>query len=734
MRNLSVRVLVLLLVWQQLTLAAPAGAVEIQGGKPIDAGALSVGTADPGAQVKPNLFKGNATYRLPIAVPPGTNGFTPEIALVYSSNAGNGPLGVGWSIDIGPHVIERSVRDGAPEYDDAVDVFELAGQRLVEVGGTPGGPIEYAKERYDHTRVWYHSEAANPYWLVLRPDGTRLYYGYAYATGNRSRIDSEEVLSSAPTSVSCPDVTVLCNAKEVVIPVGIPFAWYLDRIEDRNGNLIRCVWDNRRGTQYLDSISYHRHVAGIADQLPQFGSGGDGSLPRSSSVNFHYLARLDRLPTFRTGFRREVTRRLAHIRVRVDGVLVRHYRLSYDQSPVSGRSRLVQVEHRGSDDDAASAFVHSFGYGDGISSGWSSSKDARWALPGSLQYVQFGQDTGIRLLDIDKDGYPDVVRANDGVRQTYLGGPDGFAGSPSGAWALPTDIVGAGGNNLGLVFGDFDGDLQTDLLARRLLDNGLPVQDSLPAPCVYPWSPSLENGPVTLEAWRRNASAWSFAPQNQFAPVRLSPGQISAFSFPYAACPVEGMPTGHAFEWELRGYDVATRVLDVNGDGLDDLVYKRAADNITAYAPPADDIFTFEARQGVLLNTGAGLASSSLNSFYYELADVGAYTGPGGSRQTLPVELVAGVELLRVGHGVEARLRQGKRLRALRRRESRRTSRRDRGVPQRSPEPADRAPRLSEQRLRLDPCHGPRGRGGRAAGLPDRAHEPGLRVAGRWQR
>jgi hypothetical protein len=86
------------------------------------------------------LPSGAATYRTPVEVPPGVAGVEPKLAFVDNSQAGAGPLGLGWSIE-GLSAINRCPKtmatDGvrgtirhAPD-----NRFCLGGQKLINVGG-----------------------------------------------------------------------------------------------------------------------------------------------------------------------------------------------------------------------------------------------------------------------------------------------------------------------------------------------------------------------------------------------------------------------------------------------------------------------------------------------------------------------------------------------------------------------------------------------------------------------
>lgn len=53
-----------------------------------------------GEKFSPDLHTGTGNFTVPIALPPGRNGFQPQLNLTYSTGNGNGFWGLGWGLSI----------------------------------------------------------------------------------------------------------------------------------------------------------------------------------------------------------------------------------------------------------------------------------------------------------------------------------------------------------------------------------------------------------------------------------------------------------------------------------------------------------------------------------------------------------------------------------------------------------------------------------------------------------
>ena len=129
-----------------------------------------------GESFEPQLNTGTATYSVGLVVPPGRVGVAPAIGLSYNGGAGNGLLGIGWSL-AGLDSIHRQTDKGLPLYDETAsfsgtDTFiTMGGEELVPLSdGTFRAENEGAFRRYSY------DIAANE-WLCEEPNGTKRRFG-----------------------------------------------------------------------------------------------------------------------------------------------------------------------------------------------------------------------------------------------------------------------------------------------------------------------------------------------------------------------------------------------------------------------------------------------------------------------------------------------------------------------------------------------------------------------------
>lgn len=161
---------------------------------PVDSGSTTpVGSLE--ANFRVNEF-GAATYEIPISIADGIAGVKPELSVIYSSQGGNGLLGLGASL-IGISTITRCrqtlVHDGQakPVQWNSEDRFCLNGQRLMLISGTYGSNSSTYKTEIDSyvliTAIG--GSAGNPEYFTLEAkDGSKTYFGYDSEASNSSRI------------------------------------------------------------------------------------------------------------------------------------------------------------------------------------------------------------------------------------------------------------------------------------------------------------------------------------------------------------------------------------------------------------------------------------------------------------------------------------------------------------------------------------------------------------------
>ena len=260
---------------------------------------------------------GAASYEIPIAVPPGRRGMQPGLSLNYSSRAGNGIAGMGWSLSglsslhRCPQTLEQDGQIRAVQL-DASDRLCLDGQRLILTGGTYGAiNATYGTELESFARVTQLGGdliSATSYFKVERKSGEIAYYGNTGTAASAARV--------VPGGVS------------------VPLTWMIARVEDRVGNAMHYNYTGHGdGETLVGSIQYTGFGATLGDRMVTFSyedrPSGAGSNDRSSS----YLA---------GGLTRQ-TKRLTSVVTFVASAPVRSYVLNYGLSTTTGRSLLQSV-------------------------------------------------------------------------------------------------------------------------------------------------------------------------------------------------------------------------------------------------------------------------------------------------------------------------------------------------------------------------------------------------------
>lgn len=363
---------------------------------------------------------GAARYVVPLALPPGTNGLAPGLAIAYDSRSSHGLLGAGFRLE-GFSTIHRCAstlaQDGrlAAVALDASDRLCLDGQRLRLTAGSYGAAgSRYQTEVETFARVTANGSAGNgPAWFrVERRDGLVYEYG---ATAD-SRIES--------------------------VGSGTPRAWAVNRILDRAGNYIdfSYVEDAANGGFRPSRIEYT-------------GNTETGAVPYYS-VRFTYEARpaQDQAGGYVAGGPVRESQRLDRIDVVHVATLatVRSYDLTYDLPGATGRSRLARLQECGRSTCLPATKFD-----------WSSGQPG-WAAASALS-IAAARLAGAIPGDLDGDGFDDLAYYDPASRSWWV-----MRGSAAGlATPAINTQAGADGDAARALPADLDGDGRREILVPQ---------------------------------------------------------------------------------------------------------------------------------------------------------------------------------------------------------------------------------------------------------------------------
>ena len=560
-----------------------------------------------------NLFTGSAAYQIAIDVPPGPGGLAPSLALAYNSDRGNGWLGMGWDIR-GLNRIERSTRYGIPSYDEGCsesfiaskfDRFDLVlNGKPYEIFWDPNQG-SYTTNPVAHFHISYEcKENRIDRWKIIDKSGTSYVFKGVPAVG---RVGSRFFPIERETDIKGNSIAYTYQSGE----------------EDEQ------QYDPEDGDFYPDEITYGSQEGILVTVRFEVEK-------RKVSLDYLPLAeKYEEISNFKGGSKFIMDKRIKRISVESSSTgLIRVYDLEYYSTRYGHLSLLSEVrvgslahkfEYQGQKDSeqgfekrnaSSNLWPLTSPHGSGMQK-WpgvtwfdingDSLADMVWGVSHSegmwgfqsiatqpfswdpipdpdnqglaartwppvqplstnrefpAPLINLVLDTprerfaGTEIIDVNNDGFLDVVHALDGVRITWLN-KNGKGWEPAPQWALPQPI--AEWRN---VFTATTSALDVVTLIKLVDVNG----DQFPD-IVHPKDGTF------LNRGGRGGTGWESTPDPLWKTPVVSDCKYIDFGFGCFEPAWETGTTGsHPDFGPPRYYDSGVRYIDLNGDGLKDII------------------------------------------------------------------------------------------------------------------------------------------------------------------
>lgn len=320
-------------------------------------------------EIKANEMTGALTMRYPLIVPPGRNGMQPDLSLTYNSqDSDQGSIfGYGWSLDI-PYIKRENKLGVNNLYNEIFFSSSISGELVRTSGNSFGAKIE---------------------------NGDFLEYKYIHNKDQWEAVDKNGIIYKFGLNF---------NSRQ-----GDPaYKWYIDEITDTNGNIIDYRYINVDGQVYPHKIFYTNNEI--------LGNG-------IFQISFSHELRPDEYVSYGPGFKVDTKYRVNRIEVKVGDDIVRRYDLGYEMGENGNRSVLIGIFRKGWQEGTRDTFAgmyEEFQYREsGVMDGWQ--LDSGYRLPVDLHSPCSDDDNGIRIVDVNGDGFMDILRSRDGCEEEHNG-------------------------------------------------------------------------------------------------------------------------------------------------------------------------------------------------------------------------------------------------------------------------------------------------------------------------
>ena len=536
---------------------------------------------------------GSASYAIKIPAAAGRGGLSHELSLAYNSNSGNGDLGVGWSISGLPAIHRCGTNYALDGYVDGVDFDNndqlcLDGQRLLAVSGNHGASgTTYRTLQESYVDV----VSLNGEGSLASTDGTSTADAFKVRTRNGRTLffggTPNSRLSRVLTAYECasystlPSIGTICTSFNTATSKST-YRWMLTRIEDRQGNSVHYHYENNdaTGEQRIDEVTYN-----------------DG-LHR---IDFSWEPRPDKSQAYFAGGLLSMTQRLKSVTSYSDSTSLRSLNIGYSNNGATGDSKITNIEECAQNNCLnPTTFEWELGVAgytletSGISNYTYNEARAPWVIDingdgfddiitptyntwrvalGGTNILSDWHDTGVYITD-DARKYALTLRYNNDVRDDLLvpSGSNWYVLKASSSNQIGFDAI----QNTGIPSTGYDqqpkivdinGDGRGDLVYRggngnwyyRLMtDNGF-------------------GGAVNTGAETHGDEARA----NTFTLDYNSDG-LQDLLVPHGSYYKAYLSTGSGFQVTLtnlltNGYKEGARTVDLNGDGLSDIMFRNTS-------------------------------------------------------------------------------------------------------------------------------------------------------------
>ena len=312
---------------------APNSIKDIKAANPTE-GIVSI--APPAAN---NMGTVNTSF--PIKLPAGRGGMQPSLSVNYSSEGGNGWLGLGWDLSIPS--ISIDTRWGVPTYDQTfeTEIYTLGGEQLTfKVGDSyvlPNRNEGFEKSRSanlepDNTKRFYPrveggyskiirkgNNPNNYVWIVISKDGTRSCFG---GDENGNIVENAILRQSGTNNIG---------------------HWALFKTIDTNGNYVEYTYNRPPNYNSSDNVMGKGGQEMYIGKIEYTKYNAQNTL-KTYTVNFDYYdQRPDVQVSARLGFVQVTSKKLKSIKVLYGADKVRSYEFGYKDGDGAFKKTLLET-------------------------------------------------------------------------------------------------------------------------------------------------------------------------------------------------------------------------------------------------------------------------------------------------------------------------------------------------------------------------------------------------------